>query len=377
MLNRNDISRILNDLFRTELATGQTDSLAVFDVDNDQVWKSLPEDIKLICEEKSALIFGYMMRSFSSFERMTDYAYASYLKNQQINFLMKDAAGATKIYTHTTNMVWDESRALSVLFKPAKRIVSLVPTNYFYGFMFAVILPHALQIPVVTLPALPVQSWQTLLQSGDVVIGIPLFWNYWLRGNNHFPTGVCAVSSTELCPDSTVTGLLNAGAERFIEIYGSTQTGSVAWREKPNSLFEIFPFWDISLKEKEPLLRRAHLNFWQHLPDHAAIKNERFLYPTTRFDTGVKIAGITVYPKRVEAALSSHPAVKACRVRLMRPEEGNRLKAFIVLNEGFGPEQIGEIRSYLNQYLTAHEIPRTFTFGEMLPTGETGKETDW
>ena len=377
MLNRNDISRILNDLFRTELAAGQTDSLAVFDTDNDAVWQNLPADIKQICEEKAALIFGYMMRSFSSFERMTDYAYASYLKNQQINFLLKDASGAPKIYTHTSAMIWDESRAIAALFRPAKRIVSLVPSHYFYGFMYTVVLPHALQVPVVRFPALPVQSWQTLLQRGDAVMGFPLFWNYWLRGNNHFPAGVCAVSSAEFCPDTTITGLLNAGAERFVEIYGSTQTGSVAWREKANTLFEIFPFWDISLKEKEPLLRRAHVNFWQHLPEHAVVRNERFLYPSAQANGGVKIAGISVYPQKAETVLSSHPAVKDCRVRLMRPEEGNRLKAFVVLNEGFGPEQIGEIRAYLNKNLSSHEMPRTFTFGEMLPVAETGKELDW
>ena len=377
MLTRSDISRILNDLFRTELATGQTDSLAVFDTANDNQWETLPAEIKQTCEEKAALTFGYMMRSFSSFERMTDYAYASYLKNQQISFLVPDVSGAPKIYTHTSNMTWEESRALIPLFKQTKRIVSLVPTNYFYGFMFSLIMPHALQIPVITLPALPVQSWQTLLQSGDLVVGFPLFWKYWLRGGNHFPAGVLVLSSTQLCPDETITGLLNAGAERFIEIYGSTKTGCVAWREKANTMFEILPFWDISLKEKEPLLRRSYVNFWQRLPDHALVKSERFLYPTARLDASVKIAGMTVYPKRTEDELASHPAVKTCRVRLMRPEEGDRLKAFIVLNEGYGPEQIGEIHTYLSKKLTTHEIPRTFTFGEMIPTSATGKETDW
>ena len=75
--------------------------------------------------------------------------------------------------------------------------------------------------------------------------------------------------------------------------------------------------------------------------------------------------------------LAKHPAVQACRVRLMRPEEGERLKAFIVLNEGYTPEHLGIIRTYLAQRLTVHELPRTFTFGTELPASALGKDADW
>lgn len=61
----------------------------------------------------------------------------------------------------------------------------------------------------------------------------------------------------------------------------------------------------------------------------------------------------------------------------MRPEEGNRLKAFIVLNEGFSQEHLGIIRTYLAQKLTVHELPRTFTFGTQLPVSHLGKDADW
>ena len=86
---------------------------------------------------------------------------------------------------------------------------------------------------------------------------------------------------------------------------------------------------------------------------------------------------MNVYPKRVEKVLASHPAVKACRVRLMRPDEGERLKAFIVLNEGYTPEHLGIIRTYLARRLTVHEYPRSFTFGESLPVSSLGKDADW
>ena len=101
------------------------------------------------------------------------------------------------------------------------------------------------------------------------------------------------------------------------------------------------------------------------------------LIPLKRSDACVQVAGVNVFPKRVETVLSAHPAVKACRVRLMRPEEGERLKAFIVLNDGYSPGHLGIIRTYLGQRLTVHELPRSFTFGNELPVSSMEKDADW
>ena len=377
MLQRKDIYRIIGDLLRTELASHQADALAVFDDDTEGLWENLPSAVKKIAEEKAATMFGYMLRSFSTLERMTDYAYASFLKNQQLVFLTSGSMGQPKECVHTVNMMWEEAHGLVRLFDGVTRVVSLVPSNHLYGFTFTVILPHALQVPVIILPAIPTQSWQTLLQPGDLVVGFPSFWNYWLRCENKFPADVHVLSSTALCKDEIIAGLFDAGAARFTEIYGSSETGAIAFRTQAGTPFEMLPFWDISRKEKNPLVKRSGSNAWQPLPDQVIMKNERFLYPVSRLDECVQVAGENVSPKRVETVLSQHPAVKQCRVRLMRPDEGERLKAFIVLNEGYGPEQMADIRHFLSQRLTVHEVPRTLTFGEMLPTSVLGKDADW
>ena len=377
MLNRSDISDLIGDLMRTELANHQTDTLATFDDNIEGLWTNLPINIKKCAEEKAAIMFGYMPRTFSSLERMIDYSYASFLKNQQIAFLTSGSTGSFKPCVHTVNMMWEEARGLVPLFEGTTRIISLVPTHHLYGFSFSVILPHVLRIPALHLPALPTQNWQDILQPGDLMVAFPLFWNHWLRGGNKFPEGVHLLSSTAPCKDEIIEGLLNAGAQQFTEIYGSSETGAIAYRHQADCPFEILPFWDISRKEKAPLIKRCSGTVWQPLPDYVVMKNERFLYPMSRRDACVQVGGENIYPKRVEHVLASHPAVKECRVRLMRPEEGERLKAFVVLKEGIGPEQLENIRTFLTQHLTAHEMPRTYTFGEMLPVSGLGKETDW
>ena len=98
-----------------------------------------------------------------------------------------------------------------------------------------------------------------------------------------------------------------------------------------------------------------------------------------RLDNAVQVAGINVYPSRTREALASHPAVAECAVRLMRPEEGDRLKAFVVPKPGQtpGPELLASLREHLAGLLLPLEQPKSILFGETLPHNEMGKLADW
>lgn len=377
MLIKADIKRMLGDLMRTELARKKVDALAVFESDDiDEVFVRMPQDLLQNVFTRAAAVFGFEPRPFSSLDLMTDFAFASYIKTGGVTFLTSGSTGTPKKCFHSDSMIREEAYGLKFLFPEVRRVVSLVPSSHLYGFSFTVTLPRALNVPVVTLAALPTQQWEKLLQEGDLVAGFPLFWSYWLRCGNRFPQGIYTLSSTSPCKDEIIQGLLDAGTAGFTEIYGASETGAIARRHAPAAAFEILPFWE-TLNGPTPQIRRIAGGDWKRLPDQVELTGERFLIPLKRTDECVQVAGINVYPKHVEEVLSAHPAVKECRVRLMRPEEGNRLKAFIVLNEGYSQEHLGIIRTYLGQKLTVHELPRTFAFGENLPVSHLGKDADW
>jgi len=378
VLIRSDIQRVVVDFLRTESARSQKDALAVFENQNEEeFFNSLPQEIKERAFEKAALFFGYEKRSFSSVSLMTDYAYASYIKNRRLYFLTSGSTGTPKQCIHTEQMLLEESFGLSPLFVPIKRVISLVPSNHLYGFTFTVVLPHILKVPVVVLPALPTQDWNSVLKEGDLVAGFPLFWNYWLQAGNTFQNGISALSSTAPCKDEIITGLFDAGLSHFTEIYGSSETGVMGFRHEAGEPFTLMPFWEKSVMDGVLKIKRKSQAEWISLPDEIEITPDGKIRPLRRKDFCVQVAGINVFPKHVEQVLAQHPAVKECRVRLMRPEEGERLKAFIVLNEGYIPDHLGIIRTYLSRKLTIHEMPRAFTFGDSLPTAELGKDADW
>jgi acyl-coenzyme A synthetase/AMP-(fatty) acid ligase len=62
----------------------------------------------------------------------------------------------------------------------------------------------------------------------------------------------------------------------------------------------------------------------------------------------------------------------------MRPDEGGRLKAFVVPAEGTDIRQLrGELKRFCGKKLSAPERPVKFTFGSAVPKNNFGKELDW
>lgn len=177
-------------MFRTELARKKVDSLALLDEKGgEDFFERLPQQILKAVSDKAALFFGYEPRVFSSLNLMTDYSYAAFLHGRKLTFLTSGSTGTPKPCIHTLNMIEEEANGLASDFKGVKRVVSLVPANHMYGFSFTVTLPHALNVPVLALPALPTQPWRDILQEGDLIVGFPLFWNYWVRLEIPFQRG--------------------------------------------------------------------------------------------------------------------------------------------------------------------------------------------
>lgn len=114
------------------------------------------------------------------------------------------------------------------------------------------------------------------------------------------------------------------------------------------------------------------------LPDRLEWLDDRHFHLTGRLDNAVQVAGINVFPERVRQCLCEHPAVKQAVVRLMGQNEGSRLKAFIVADDGTDLNALrADLTTWIDSRLTTPERPRALTFGASLPCGSMGKASDW
>lgn len=97
-----------------------------------------------------------------------------------------------------------------------------------------------------------------------------------------------------------------------------------------------------------------------------------------RLDEAVQVGGTNVFPARMRQVLLDHPEVADAQVRLMRPEEGSRLKAFVVPSTGADLDVLrSELWRWTESRLTAPERPKAFTLGHQLPRSAMGKLSDW
>ncbi len=295
-----------------------------------------------------------------------------------VGFKTSGSTGEPRFVAQPLAALAQEIGFLAEQFSTVERVVALVPSHHIYGFLFTVLLPQALNRPVVDARVHAPASLPALLRPKDLIVGFPTGWQAAALAAGAWPADVQGVSSGAPCPSETARTVRARGLKRLVEIYGSTETGGIGWRDLADEPFRLFPYWariddDKVMKETDGSPQVFEL------PDIVSWHGLDRLAPLRRRDGAVQIAGVNVFPDFVRAVLAAHPDVAEAAVRPMKPNEGDRLKAFVVPKH---PDaEIENLRrsleSWLAQRLTAAQLPRAFNFGAATPRDARGKPADW
>ena len=121
---------------------------------------------------------------------------------------------------------------------------------------------------------------------------------------------------------------------RLLQVYGSSETAGVGWRDDPAGPYALLPGWR---RDGDGLLQ-GHRAIQP--PDLLEWRDDDRFRVLGRRDGAVQVAGFNVVPDQVRAALARHPAVADIAVRPMRPKEGSRLKAFVVPAAVVNPDEL-------------------------------------
>jgi 4-coumarate--CoA ligase (photoactive yellow protein activation family) len=302
-----------------------------------------------------------------------------------LTFRTSGSSGSPKRCTHGLATLEQEIAALAPLVPGRRRILSAVPSHHIYGFLFTVLLPWWLAqqdaadpLEVVDVRRAGPAALAGLARPGDLIVAHPGWWEAAARVAPAFDTDIVGVTSTAPCPDALADTLAAVGL-RLLQVYGSSETAGVGWRDRADALFTLLPYW--SRTDDPASLARA-------LPDGTARRyplQDRLdwtgaatFLPAGRIDAAVQVGGTNVFPAYVADVLALHPQVREAAVRLMRPDEGQRLKAFVVARPGADVDTLrAELPGWVAERLTAPERPVAWTFGPRLPRQASGKPADW
>jgi len=203
-----------------------------------------------------------------------------------------------------------------------------------------------------------------MLQFGDVLVATPSLWRYILKEGVTAPDNTMGVSFGEPMTPELSADMRQAGFGAQREIYGSTETGLIGWRDSPTEPFVLFDHWERtgsdlvrfdSAQDNVPVAAMDVLSW---------VDKHRFVLSGRR-DGAVQIGAVNVFPDKIALTLCEHAFVSDCIMRVGKRKAGvNRLIAHIKLINTASPTEktVRDIDQFCRKMLRPQERPSIFHF---------------
>lgn len=181
--------------------------------------------------------------------------------------------------------------------------------------------------------------------------------------------------------------------QSIYEVYGSSETGGVAWRIQKNNPYWT-PFSGISVQQENGLLYiqsphiapenltsgGCNIEQWFATSDKCEIHENQQFELQGRADRIVKVGGKRISLTRIEEKLLVHPWVEECRT-LSLEQHNHRIGAVVALTQegrealiDKGKKSINDIlHQHLRNDIEAIAIPRYWRYMKELPRNSQGK----
>jgi long-chain acyl-CoA synthetase len=229
--------------------------------------------------------------------------------DESLTFRTSGTSGAQQSIRHSMTSLVSECRFLTELLPAPTQIISSVPAHHIYGFLYTILLPSLWEKPLRLLPELTAHS----IDTDTLLIGTPFTWAFLhqsLFGAS--PIRCRGVSSTAPLSPDLFAKLQEAGVA-LTEVYGSSETGGLAWRQQPDAAFTLFPY--VNLLPGDPtVITRTDTGQIYPVPDRLEYLSAREIRVLGRLDGAVQIAGVNVYPAHIQQVIGSCPLVAECDI---------------------------------------------------------------
>lgn len=308
---------------------------------------------------------------------------------QQLVVFTSGSTGEPQALPKRLGQLFDEITALEQAFgatAPGAVVLSSVSHQHVYGLLFRVLWPLATGRALQARSVVVMEDLAELMPPGAraVLIASPAHLS---RLPLQVQTGVDQLfSSGAPLPDAALPDCLHVFGRAPVEVYGSSETGGVAWRQRSPGAptrWQALPGVEWRIDDGALWLRSPHLAEpgWLPSADRAAAVDGGFEL-RGRADRIVKIAEKRVSLAAVEAALRASPLIADLRLASLA-EQREQLGVVVVPSEAGwalfdqqGKRALAEaLRQRLADVVERVALPRRFRFLPELPVNAQGKST--
>ncbi|ADB36175.1 phosphopantetheine-binding protein [Spirosoma linguale] len=272
--------------------------------------------------------------------------------DDSLTFRTSGTSGAARPIRHSMASLLHEAHFLTTLFPRPDRVISLVAANHIYGFIYTVLLPALWDVPLYLLADVPA----TAITANTLLVGTPFTWEFAYQSLLAGKLLPCrGVSSAAPMSPGLFGQLINASVS-LTEIYGSSETGGLGYRHRPDAPFTLFPYVTRLLEEPVRMCRTdTGMSF--PVPDRLEWVSPTEVRVLGRLDDSVSIAGVNVYPAAIRQVISECPLVANCDIYA---------KADVGVQKLYGAVQLRTLTAanreaflhWVRQHLSAPEIPQ-------------------
>jgi acetyl-CoA synthetase len=209
---------------------------------------------------------------------------------------------------------------------------------------------------------------------GEQTLGLPIHDNWWQTETGgimiaNYPAIEIRPGSMGLPLPGIEAAIVRRTGEETVEPVGPGVEGDLALRRGWPSMFRGY-------LHDEERYTKCFVGDWYITGDLARRDEDEYFWFVGRADDIIKTAGHMVGPFEVESILMEHPAVAEVGV-IGKPEPiiGEIVKAFVVLKEGFEPDEALrlELIGFGRKKLGSAVAPKEVAFIDTLPKTRSGK----
>jgi acyl-CoA synthetase (AMP-forming)/AMP-acid ligase II len=301
-------------------------------------------------------------------------------------FYTSGSTGVPKPIGKTLDQFEREITTLNQTWPIQGKVLSTVSHQHIYGLLFSLMWPVCKGLP---LSATTYSFWENLLDEAEtehVIVSSPAhLGRFPLRIiPEHRPSYIFSSGGPLSLQASESTQ--NLLGDHPWEIYGSTETGGIAYRkqENENQPWKVFTGISIDIDENQKLsLQSPYLKTPEPYitEDRIAFESPQSFHLLGRADQTVKVEGKRLDLGELETRLLELDYVEEAAVVLTSAEQRDTLGAVLVLSPA-GKTSLAkqgkfkfsrEINQHLRLYLDPVLLPKRWRFVEKIPTTSQGK----
>lgn len=295
------------------------------------------------------------------------------------------STGSPQVWSKTAANIFEEGFLLARHFGMSSEdsILATIPPYHIYGLLFSVVLPLVASATVIeTTPSFPGEIIEVLQQQqATILVSVPAHYHA-LRQQNPIVSNLRQAFSS--------AGMLDAGDNEtfcdcyqagITELYGSTETGGIASRNRSKGEEYFTPLPTIRWKVIEERLAVHSPLISPELPlnqeglfitgDRVEPRGSDSFYLKGRVDGVTKVGGKRVDLEEIRALILKIEAVTDCVVMALTDNGGSEHRIGALVSGG--SITIKDIKSTLSQSLEPYAIPRRMKTIDSLPILPNGK----